>query len=139
MQELDDDLLQRYPGSSVHGVQAEDFVNEKNIFIIARLGEQPVGCGALRQLDEHSGEIKRMFVKLSFRGLGIAKQILRELEVQARGFGFRHVRLETGTKQPEAIALYKGMGYYPIPAFGEYVSDPFSVCFEKSLGENAKS
>jgi ribosomal protein S18 acetylase RimI-like enzyme len=79
------------------------------------------------------GEVKRMYVAPAFRGRGIARALLRALEAAAGRLGVAVLRLETGTRQPEAIGLYEAAGYARIPAFGEYVGDPLSVCFEKRL------
>jgi GNAT superfamily N-acetyltransferase len=65
--------------------------------------------------------------------MGYARKLLEYLESTARTSGYKAVRLETGTKQPEAIRLYESSGYQPIPAYGEYVGNPFSVCYEKEL------
>jgi ribosomal protein S18 acetylase RimI-like enzyme len=74
-----------------------------------------------------------MFVEPSMRGRGIARALLAGLEAAARGLGLTVLRLETGSRQPEAIGLYESAGYLRVPAFGEYASDPLSVCFEKRL------
>ena len=102
-------------------------------FVVARLAGEPVGCGALRPLDANTAEVKRMFVRPAGRRRGIARQILAKLEQRAAELGFTTVRLETGREQPEAIALYESSGYQRIPAFGGYVGNPNSVCFEKPL------
>jgi ribosomal protein S18 acetylase RimI-like enzyme len=74
-----------------------------------------------------------MFVLPEFRGRGIARHILMALESTAQERGYSTLRLETGTRQPEVIGLYKSAGYGEIPCFGEYAGDLFSVCFEKRL------
>lgn len=107
----------------------------RTAFLIAWLGGQPVGCGALRPFEEHIAEIKRMYVTPAGRRRGIARRILVELERQARGFGYRTIRLETGIRQPEAQRLYESLGYQRIGAFGPYVDNPTSVCYGKGLGE----
>ena len=71
------------------------------------------------------------------RGRGIARRVLAGLEAAALELGFTTVRLETGTRQPEAIRLVQTSGYRRIPRFGEYTSDPYSVCFEKPLRPRA--
>jgi GNAT superfamily N-acetyltransferase len=84
----------------------------------------PVGCGALRELGDGAAEVKRMFVVPAARGRGVSKAVLGALEDAARERGWTTLRLETGPRQPEAIALYTGAGYEPIGAFGAYVGDP---------------
>jgi putative acetyltransferase len=95
--------------------------------------DQPVGCGAFKPFDENSVEIKRMYVLPTNRGFGIATAILMELEAWAAELGYTRCVLETGKKQPEAIALYSKSGYTVIPNFGQYAGVENSVCFEKLL------
>lgn len=106
----------------------------RTVFLIARLGGQPVGCGALRRLEDPIAEIKRMYVSPAGRRRGIARRILLELEQQAKEFGYHTIRLETGIRQPEAQQLYESLGYRRIAAFGPYVGNLTSVCYEKWVG-----
>jgi putative acetyltransferase len=108
-------------------------VPSRGAFLLVQRGGAPIACGALRPLDAQRAEVRRMFVTASARRAGVARRLLAELEAQARRLGFQVLRLETGNRQPEAIALYEAAGYHRIPAFGAYVDDPYSVCFEKSL------
>jgi GNAT superfamily N-acetyltransferase len=101
--------------------------------VVAYMDSEPVGCGALRPFDDDSVEIKRMFVPLEKRNRGIAKQILEELESWAAELSYRRCILETGLKQPEAIALYTTAGYTTIPNYGQYQGMYNSVCYEKLL------
>lgn len=102
-------------------------------YLVGVVGGRAVACGALQALDEQTGEIKRMYVRPAFRGRGIARQILAALEEMALGEGYSVLRLETGTYLPAAIGFYTSCGYGRIPVFGEYVGNPYSVCFEKRL------
>jgi GNAT superfamily N-acetyltransferase len=92
-----------------------------------------VACGAWQPLEDGVAEIKRMFVRPAYRGQGIARQLIVALEEEALAAGRPILRLETGTYLPAALHLYRSAGYHPIPVFGEYVGNPFSVCFEKRL------
>jgi GNAT superfamily N-acetyltransferase len=95
-----------------------------------------LGCGALRVLGDGLAEVKRMYVAPAARGRGVAKAVLAGLEDAARDRGWTTLRLETGTRQPEAIGLYRDAGYRPIEAFGAYVGDPDaaeSLFFERTL------
>jgi GNAT superfamily N-acetyltransferase len=92
-----------------------------------------VACGGLQALADGTGEIKRLYVRPAYRGRGIARQLLTALEELAYQHGHREVRLETGTYLPAAIGLYTSCGYEPIPVYGEYVGNPYSVCFAKRL------
>ena len=99
--------------------------------VVAYMDDVPVGCGALRAYEADTVEVKRMFVPLERRGQGIASQILTDLEAWAAELGFHKCILETGHKQPEAVALYTKSGYRLIPNYGQYQSVENSVCFEK--------
>lgn len=93
----------------------------------------PVGCGAIKWYAENVMEVKRMYVVPERRGQGIAAQVLRELEAWAAEGNAERCILETGIRMPEAIALYKKMGYRVIPNYGQYAGVSSSVCFERQL------
>jgi putative acetyltransferase len=101
--------------------------------VVAYLDSVPVGCGAFKDHSDQTAEIKRMFVKPETRGNRIGGQILAELESLAHELNFSECILETGLKQPEAIALYKRSGYTVIPNYGQYVGVENSVCMKKSF------
>jgi ribosomal protein S18 acetylase RimI-like enzyme len=111
----------------------EDVVGPRSEFLVGFIDGQPVACGAFRAMDDGAAEIKRMDVVPERRGRGFSKLVLAELERRAARMGYAVARLETGTRQPEAIALYERSGYRRIPNFGIYVGNPQSVCFEKGL------
>jgi len=92
-----------------------------------------IGCGAIKEYNENTMEVKRMFVPLERRGKGIASIVLKELESWAIELGYKKCILETGIKQPEAISLYKKNKYELIKNFGQYAEIVSSVCFEKLL------
>jgi GNAT superfamily N-acetyltransferase len=129
---LDSDLLERYPGMPIHGIDPAEFRGSGGAFLIGRIDGVAVACGALRPMPDGVGELKRMFVRKDHRGRGYARAILVAIEEIARHRGYQTVRLETGIHQPEAIALYESAGYRVVSCFGEYV-DYHSRCFEKSL------
>jgi putative acetyltransferase len=132
MAALDEELHRRYPPESVHALASGQELEAT--FLLARLGGEAVGCGALTELAPGIGEIKRMYVRPEHRGHRVGRHLLSALEQAGRERGFPLVRLEAGTRQPEATALYEAMGYRRIPCFGRYADDPFSVCYEKRLG-----
>lgn len=74
-----------------------------------------------------------MYVVPERRGAGLSRRMLAALEDEARGFAYRRIRLETGFRQHEALALYRSSGFEEIPRYGPYVDDELSVCFEKPL------
>ena len=94
---------------------------------------EPIACGAIRRRDDEVAEIKRMFVRRAARGRGLSRIVLHELEATAIRMGYRALVLETGSRQPEAIALYESAGYTTIPSFGFYKESPLSVCYRKEL------
>ncbi|MEO5889497.1 MAG: GNAT family N-acetyltransferase [Ferruginibacter sp.] len=102
--------------------------------IVAYENEQPVGCGAIKEFEPGTMEVKRMYTSPVSRGKGIATRILSELENWAKDAGYQKCVLETGKRQPEAIELYKKRGYRLIPNYGQYTGIENSICFEKMLG-----
>lgn len=127
------ELDARY-GSSDHEPGMAPTASDIDVFLIARADDgTALGCGALRALDAGSAEIKRMFVRPESRGSGVSTAILRGLEAEAVNRGWRTVRLETGTAQPDAIRFYEREGYHPIEPFGAYVGSSISLCFERRL------
>ena len=103
------------------------------VFLVARQNGKAVGCGAIRPLEPGVAEVKRMFVVTGARGHGIGRAVLQKLELLAGEMGYSTIRLETGLKQPAAIALYETAGYKPYPCYGPYATNPLSVCFQKRL------
>jgi GNAT superfamily N-acetyltransferase len=101
--------------------------------VVAYEGDRAVGCGAVKSYDADTMEVKRMFVLPEERGKRIAALILDELDRWAVESGYSHCVLETGEKQPEAIALYIRCGYERIPNYGQYAEVATSVCFQKTL------
>jgi putative acetyltransferase len=130
-----DEVKKRYdsPPADV-GIFDPDLVSvPRSVFLVARRDGDAVGCGALVPIDEYSVEVKRMFVDRESRGHGIATLILEELERLARELDYDAMRLETGVKQPESIALYGKAGFYRIPNFPPFENDRSAVCFEKKI------
>ena len=122
-----------YPAESNHfdGIDTLRLPNVR--FVAAWEGERLLGCGAVKRLDGPPayGEIKRVFVTEDCRGRGISKQIMAVLEQTLRDAGVPLARLETGIHQPEAIGLYRALGYVERPPFGSYQPDPLSLFMEK--------
>lgn len=129
---LDDDIEARYPRHRMVGLPAAP--GGLFFLVVAYLVGTPVGCGALRELAPGRGELKRMYVSPWVRRRGVARRVIAVLEAEAVRRGYAAVLLETGVRQPEALALYKSCDFRRIPAFGEYVGSELSVCLEKDLG-----
>ncbi len=133
MNRMYQELTPLYGGTAEGRFSQLDFRQGGSVFVIARIGDQPIACGALVWLEENVAEIKRMFVEPAWRGRGVARVVLADLERRARTFGYRKLRLETGIRQPTAIGLYESAGYQRIPPYGRHVGDLLSVCFEKEM------
>jgi putative acetyltransferase len=101
--------------------------------VVAYEDELPLGCGAIKEYDVDTMEVKRMYVLPQSRNKGIAGTILSELERWAEELSHKKCILETGKKQPEAIALYLKHGYRAIPNYGQYAGVENSLCFDKAL------
>ncbi len=133
IEELESHLAPFYPATSRHGYSVEKLIKQGVAFFVTRQDGVPAGCGGVQFYGTEYGELKRMFVRPQFRGLGLAKLMLQHLEDYTREHNVPVLRLETGIHQTEAIGLYEGWGFQYIPAFGEYVDDPLSRYFEKRL------
>ncbi|KIH98406.1 acetyltransferase [Streptomonospora alba] len=123
------ETIERYGGDLEQG--AKPSAEDTAVFLAAAESEggEVVGCGALRRLDEHTFELKRMYVVPDRRGRGIGAALLHALEDAGRERGARRMRLETGVEQPEAMRLYERCGYSRIPLYGPYVGCAASVCY----------
>lgn len=108
-------------------------IDKLKYVVLVYIDEIPLGCGAIKEYSLTDAEVKRMYTKPEFRGKGVASKILLELEHWARELNYDKCILETGKRQPEAIALYKNRGYKIIRNYGQYFGVNNSVCFEKDL------
>ena len=120
-----------------HGLAVEQVFQPQVHFFIARRGGEAVGCGAVAFFDDYA-EVKRMYTRPAARGRGVGKALLARLESEARAAGYTILRLETGTEQAAAIALYEGCGFRRRDAFGHYAEMPApntaaSLFYEKPL------
>ena len=142
---LNAELSARYPepGATHFRLDPGEVAPGNGVFLVVRRLGRPVGCGALRRLREAAlirelgprvGELKRMYVAPDVRGLGIGRALLARLEEEARTLGLARLVLETGTRQAEALALYRRAGFTGISPYGEYAASPgTSVCLAKAL------
>ncbi|MFF4752557.1 GNAT family N-acetyltransferase [Streptomyces sp. NPDC002514] len=128
-------------GGDATVLDALDFTPPRGVYLIAYDGgDRPVATGGWRSQDANGqgnedgdAELKRMFVIEQMRGRGLARRILAALEEDARAAGRVRMVLETGTAQPEAIALYTSSGYEPCTKFGYYRHHESSLCYAKPL------
>ena len=121
------------PGATHFSLAAEEVDTGKGAFLIGYLKSDAVACGAIRCRAAGVAEIKRMYVAPALRGRGIAERMLAALEQQARQLAVVRLVLETGNRQPAAIALYHRAGFIPIARFGEYRRSTLSLCMGKDL------
>jgi GNAT superfamily N-acetyltransferase len=128
--ELEAQLEPLYPRASRHGYSVDKLIEEGVAFFVIRHDGTPAGCGGIQLYGAEYGELKRMYVRPRFRGLGLAKALLNRLAGHARDRGVGLLRLETGVHQTAAIRLYEREGFYSIPPFGEYKDDPLSRFYE---------
>jgi len=133
--ELESQLAPFYPAESRHGYSVEKLLAEGVAFFLIRTDGTPAGCGGVQLFGTEYAEVKRMYVRPQFRGLGLAKRMLEHLADYAQRHRVRMLRLETGIHQQAAIGLYEGMGFQRIPPFGDYREDPLSRFYEKRIEE----
>jgi putative acetyltransferase len=129
---LDAELAER--DGSDHSFYAQfNKVDPIKYVVLAYENVVPVACGAIKAFDAGAMEVKRMYTVKDQRGKGIAAKVLNELEKWTGELGYEKCILETGKRQPEAIALYKKCGYNSIRNYGQYAGVENSVCFEKKI------
>lgn len=129
---LDQELAER-DGDEHSFYQQFNHIDRFGHVVLVKENNQALACGAIKVLDQEAMEVKRMFVLKESRGKGLAASVLQGLEKWAFELGYRSCKLETGKRQPEAIALYQKNGYHRIPNYGQYDQIENSLCFEKRL------
>ena len=133
IESLDVYMLALYPSESTHRVDTTILASRNARFFSALCDGMLVGCGGIL-IEQDYAEVKRIFVSPKARGLGVGRKLMERLEVESRRLGFKLLRLETGVNQPEALALFKAMGFIPRLSFGDYPNnDPNSIFMEKQV------
>lgn len=122
-----------YPERSRHAYSIDKLLREGVAFFVAHYEGNSAACGGIKLFAAEYGEVKRMYVRPAYRGVGLGKAMLNHLAEYARERQVDLLRLETGIFQTEAIGLYDRYGFQRRPPFGEYLEDPMSVYFEKSI------
>jgi putative acetyltransferase len=124
-----------YPPESNHMEDVEALRQHNVLFVGASIDAELAGCGAVKTMRDDGvyGEIKRVFVAPGYRGRGISRAIMEVLERHLIEHGVPLSRLEMGALQPEALGLYRRLGYRERPPFGKYQPDPQSLFMEKKL------
>ena len=133
IEEIQAEYVVRYGGPDATPVTPADFEPPDGLFLLLYLDDGPVASGAWRRHDATSAEVKRMYVAPAHRNAGLARVMLAELERRATEMGYARLVLETGGRQPEAVALYESSGYHRIEPFGHYRDSPLNRCYGKDL------
>jgi GNAT superfamily N-acetyltransferase len=133
--DLQREYLRRYGSEDETAVDGSEFAPPDGLFLVATTGDVLGAMGGWRRHDDGVVEIKRMYVPEGMRRRGLARALLSELERRAIEAGVRRVVLNTGTEQPEAIALYESCGYLPAPGFGIYENAPLARFYGKNLSD----
>ncbi len=126
------EIAARYGEGGLSPAAAQEF-SYPGVFLLVEAEGVAVGCGGIRPRGTEQGELKRMYVEPPARGRGLARILLTALVAHARTAGMTRLLLETGTEQPEAIALYESAGWEPVPAFGHYADEPRTRCYGLAL------
>ncbi|RJQ68765.1 GNAT family N-acetyltransferase [Pseudonocardiaceae bacterium YIM PH 21723] len=128
------ELGRRYQGEGdTSPIEPGEFNPPNGLFLVSYVDGQAAGCVGWRRLRDGVAEMKRLYVRDRFRGLGLARKLLSELETRVLGSGCHRIQLETGTEQPESMRLYESCGYEAIEPYGYYKDSPLSRCFAKDL------
>ena len=122
-----------YAADEIFTMDPEELAAPNAQFLVARVDGRPVGCIALVDLLRY-GELKRLFVSASARGMGLGRRLVEEAEAAARDIGLPLLRLETGPELAPAVTLYRTLGYADRGPFGDYADLPCSLFMEKRLG-----
>lgn len=122
-----------YPQASRHGYSVEKLLREAVAFFLTWCDGVAVGCGGVQLYGAEYAEVKRMYVRPAFRGMGLGRSMLSHLADYALQNGAAALRLETGIYEAAAIRLYESFGFRRRAPFGPYREDPFSLYFEKAL------
>ena len=141
VEEVQAEYVARYGGRDESPLEQDTFAGPRGAFFVGYLDDVPVATGAWRLREDvafaastSAAEIKRMYVVPSARRRGVAQRVLAHLERTAAAAGAEVVVLETGLRQPEALALYENAGYREVPGFGHYRGHALSRCFARRLG-----
>jgi GNAT superfamily N-acetyltransferase len=131
--EVQAEYVALYGGPDATPLAPEEFAPPSGSFLVALSGGEPVGSAGLRRHDDGAVELKRLYVRAAHRRRGHARALLAAVEERARALGYRRLVLETGSRQPEAVALYLASGYERVAPFGHYAGSGTSIHLAKDL------
>ena len=130
------ELAERFPGGFTPppgwAAAASQLVSPNGAFLVVRSAGEPLGCGAVRMLEQGIAELKHMWVSPRLRGHGVGRRLLTALEGEAHTLGCATMRLDTSPFLSEAIALYRSVGYTEIPRYNDNPLD--AIWMERRLG-----
>lgn len=130
-----DDYLKEINGNNHSFFSQFNTIDTLSHVLLAYSDSKPIGCGAFKPFSEKEAEVKRMFVIPEFRGQGIGRKILKNLEYWAEESNFDFCILETSKDMPNAVKLYQKAGYSAIQNYGPYKDVESSVCMKKWVSE----
>ena len=133
VERVQQEYVVRYGGRDAAPVDPAEFSPPDGLFLVAEVDGVPAGCGGWRVHAPGVAELKRMYVEPAFRRHGLARRLLAALETTAAAAGNRHLLLNSGGRQPEALALYARAGYTPVPGYGVYAESPDAVFLGSDL------
>ena len=129
--ELSDTLRGITGHSAASGFIAEDVLQPRSVFLVAYIGDRPMGCAGLRPMTATIAEIKRVFAYPNHSG--VASRLIEALEQYAAGFGYDAVQLETRRTNPHAVDFYLRHGYAICDQYGKYIGRENALCFYKRV------
>lgn len=133
---LNAEMFELYPEEGLEEylqIEPGEVAPGRGVFLVAYAEEEPVACGAIRLIDSQTAEVKKMYVAPNMRRRGVGTEILLALEQAARELGATNIVLETGARQPEALAFYARCGFSKIGRFGQYDDHPLNVFMGRVL------
>jgi GNAT superfamily N-acetyltransferase len=143
VERVQQEYVRRYGGRDEAAVDPAEFQPPTGSFLVAEVDGVPAGCGGWRVhgygAPPGTVEVKRVYVEPAFRRRGLAQLLMAALEDDAVAAGHRAVVLNSGDRQPEALALYAALGYAPVPGYGIYAGMPGAVFLGKQIGDEIEN
>lgn len=130
-----DDFLNELVGGEENRAEYVQYnkLDDIHDVVIAYKADEPIGCASFKRYNDEYAEVKRVFIKKEYRGIGLSKQLMEMLETRAKQKGFKYFILESGEPLVAAMSLYRKSGYEVIPNYGQYKDMPDSICMRKIL------
>lgn len=132
IQELNQSLVRITGDDGTIHFQQNDVEQQRAVFLVGYIDDVPYSCGALREINQECGEIKRIYARRNSVGMG--HYMMRALEQQAIHYGYQALFLETRVQNEHAISFYEANGYVHCPNYGVYIENQNSYCFRVDIG-----